>query len=314
MDTAIKRRAFIKQTAALGALGMVGGGLAERLFAEPAAGAPIDIAAVTGADSYVATTRAGELLGGMKRFVTKGARVVLLPNIGFRNPGSFVKADIIMAAVRMCNEAGASEICCLLRGPSGFWKRYQEDKALSADFDTIRFSGDRYVTVQIPKAKILKTAQVAREVMEYDVFINMPIMKNHDGTLYTGTMKNMMGACPGEPTNRFIHTSGDGEPGYDEMPHMFQCIADLNLVRKPTLCITDCTEFLLTNGPFGPGKLGKADTVVAGTDPVAQDSYCLRFLDLKWNDVGVLANAAAHGIGQTDLQKLTIKELSLEKI
>ena len=29
----------------------------------------------------------------------------------------------------------------------------------------------------------------------------------------------------------------------------------------------DAFEFLTTNGPFGPGKLGRADTVVAGVDP-----------------------------------------------
>ncbi len=317
MDTPIKRRTFIKQTAALGAVTFIGGNLVGDLLANPGAAvpavAPVDLAAVTGQDYYAATTKAVDLLGGMKRFVTKGARVVILPNIGFRNPGASVKAEIIMATVRMCNEAGAAEICCLRRGSAGYWNRSQENQTMSADFDTIRFSGERFVTVPIPKGKILKTAEVAREVMEYDVFINMPVIKHHDGTMYTGTMKNMMGACPSEPTNRFIHTSGDGDPGYNEMPHMFQCIADLNLVRKPTLCITDCTEFLLTNGPTGPGKLGTAHTVVAGTDPVAQDSYCLRYLEMKWEDVGVLGMAAAHGLGQTDLRKLSIKELSLEK-
>ncbi|MDD4050434.1 MAG: DUF362 domain-containing protein [candidate division Zixibacteria bacterium] len=317
MDESINRRTFIKRTAALGAATVIGGSLVGDLLSQtpmatPAV-VPVDLAAVTGNDYHAATIKAVELLGGMKRFVAKGAKVVLLPNIGFKNPGASFKADILMATVRLCNEAGASEIVCLRRGHTGYWKQAQEDKTKSADFDTIRFSGERFVTVPIPKGKILKTAEVAREVMEYDVFINMPIIKNHDGTLYTGAMKNMMGVCSHQPTNRFIHTGGDGDPGYNEMPRMFQCIADLNLVRKPTLCITDCTEFLLTNGPTGPGKVGTARTVVAGTDPVAQDSFCLRFLDMKWNDTSVLANAAAHGLGQPDLEKLNIKEFSLEK-
>jgi uncharacterized protein (DUF362 family) len=317
MEEPINRRTFIKQTAALGAATVIGGGLVGDLLSQtPAAApavAPVDIAAVTGTDYYANTIKAVEILGGMKKFIAKGARVVLLPNIGFRNPGADVKADIVMAAVRMCNEAGASEICCLRGGPAGYWKRAQEDKTRSADFDMIRFPSERFVTVPIPKGKILKTAEVAREVMEYDVFINMPIIKNHEGTLYTGALKNMMGASAGEPTNRFIHTSGDSEPGYNEMPHMFQCIADLNLVRKPTLCIADCTEFLLTNGPCGPGKLGTAHTVVAGVDPVALDSYCLRFLNMTWTDSEMIKNAAAHGLGQPDTQKVNIREHSLEK-
>jgi uncharacterized protein (DUF362 family) len=318
MDESINRRTFIKRTAALGAATVIGGSLVGDLLSQTSAAAPavapVDLAAVTGTDCYASAIKAVELLGGMKRFVAKGAKVAILPNAVSKHPGASVNADIVMAAVRMCNEAGAAEICCLRRGPAGYWKRAQEDKALSADFDTIRFAGERFITVPIPRGKILKTAEVARELMEYDVFINIPIIKNHEGTLYTGALKNMMGACPGEPTNRFIHSGDTGnDDWYSDMPRMCQCIADLNLVRKPTLCITDCTEFLLTNGPMGPGKLGSAHTVVAGRDPVAQDSYCLRFLGMKWNDVGVLANAAAHGLGQTDLQKLNIKEFSLEK-
>lgn len=320
MDTPIKRRTFIKQTAALGAMTVLGGHLADALSAQTptaasSAAAPVDIAAVTGTDYYAATIKAVGLLGGMERFVTKGSKVALLPNISFRNPGSIVKVDIVMAAVRMCNAAGAAEIWCLRGGPNGYWQRVQEDKAWSADFDTMRFAAERYVTVPIPRGKVLKTAEVAKELMACDAFINMPIIKNHEGTLYTGALKNMMGACPGEPTNHFIHMGdGGGENWYADVPRMAQCIADLNLVRRPTLCITDCTEFLLTNGPFGPGRIGTAHTVVAGTDPVAQDVYCLRFLDLAWDEVELLRRAAADGLGQTDLRKLTIKEQTLEKM
>ena len=37
--------------------------------------------------------------------------------------------------------------------------------------------------------------------------------------------------------------------------HLDQSIADLNTVIKPNLCIVDATEFIITNGPFGPGKI-----------------------------------------------------------
>ncbi|MCU0288649.1 MAG: DUF362 domain-containing protein [Acidobacteria bacterium] len=42
-----------------------------------------------------------------------------------------------------------------------------------------------------------------------------------------------------------------------DIRHLDQCIADLNTIIKPNLCIVDATEFITTNGPFSPGNLVK---------------------------------------------------------
>jgi uncharacterized protein (DUF362 family) len=87
---------------------------------------------------------------------------------------------------------------------------------------------------------------------------------------------------------------------------MNQCIADINLIRKPDLCVVDSTEFISTNGPFGPGKLIKPQKVVAGTDPVLADAYCCTLLGLDPKNVGMLDKAAKHGLGNADLIKANI--------
>ena len=51
----------------------------------------------------------------------------------------------------------------------------------------------------------------------------------------------MMGLFPFS-TNGLFHLG--------KMSHLSQCIADLNLVRQPDLCISDATEFLTGNGPW----------------------------------------------------------------
>ena len=63
-----------------------------------------------------------------------------------------------------------------------------------------------------------------------------------------------------------------------------------------------------TNGPAGPGELGRADTVVAGTDPVAVDAYSTRFVDLQPGEVKMIGMAQKHGVGTADLEKLRIVE------
>jgi uncharacterized protein (DUF362 family) len=65
---------------------------------------------------------------------------------------------------------------------------------------------------------------------------------------------------------------------------------------------------LKTNGPAGPGELGRADKVVAGTDPVAIDAYCTRFVDLQPGDVKMIGMAQKHGLGTADLKTIRIVE------
>ena len=73
----------------------------------------------------------------------------------------------------------------------------------------------------------------------------------------------------------------------------------------------DSTEFIITNGPFGPGEILKPLKVVAGTDPVAIDTYCCQQWGLKPENIVAINKAYEHGLGEMDLKKLTIKEVEV---
>ena len=103
----------------------------------------------------------------------------------------------------------------------------------------------------------------------------------------------------------------DWDTNIESIKFLDQCIADLNTVIKPDLCIVDSTEFIITNGPFGPGKLHKPQKVVAGTDRVALDSYCCTLWGLDPQDVFAIEMAAEHGLGEMNLKKATIKEIEV---
>lgn len=124
----------------------------------------------------------------------------------------------------------------------------------------------------------------------------------------------MMGACTSS-TNKFFH-QGSGKGGllkyfryYDDIDFLSQCIADVNLVRKPDLCIVDATEFLTTNGPAGPGESKKAQKIVAGTNIVSVDAYCSTLFGLQPQDVLMIRYAYEHNLGEIDLSKITVKEV-----
>jgi uncharacterized protein (DUF362 family) len=119
----------------------------------------------------------------------------------------------------------------------------------------------------------------------------------------------MMGGLDHE-TNSFFHT-GSGKSDYQDVDFLSQCIADLSTLRKPTFCVVDATVVLASNGPAGPGDLLKPGKVVAGTDPVAVDAYCVTLHKRKPSEVVMLAKAAAAGAGRADLKKLAVQDFVL---
>jgi uncharacterized protein (DUF362 family) len=120
-------------------------------------------------------------------------------------------------------------------------------------------------------------------------------------------MKNLMG-LNSPKSNRTFHKE-DWQTNIDSIRHLDQCIADLNTVITPDLCIVDATEFIITNGPFGPGEIHQPRKVVAGTDRVAIDSYCCGLWGLEPADIIMINKASEHGLGEMDLGKVTVNEI-----
>jgi uncharacterized protein (DUF362 family) len=317
MKKDINRREFIKKSAGVGVTAALGGiaisctedGAENKEFAQE----KNDIAVVKGIDYLKSTTKAVEMLGGMKNFVPQNSKVAILANVQRFHPGTFTNPDVFRAAIRMCKEAGAKEINCISLLPQENWKGAGLEDVINDEGVNLKIINNRdesfFRKVAIPKGKVLKEAQIMKEFYNNDVFINIPIVKDHAGNKFTGTLKNMMGLNFSK-NNRTFHKS-DWTTNPDSISFLDDCIADLNTVLKPDLCILDGTEFIITKGPMGPGELRKLDTVVAGTDRVAIDAYCTRFLKLKSSDIVMINSAHKHGIGEIDLSKVKVKEVNV---
>ena len=309
----ISRRSFLKKGLAIGAASMCGGGMLSP-FSGTARGVvhaakPVDLSIARGRNYFKSTIKAVEQLGGMRKVVSRDSRVGLLVNSPFKNYGAYVKPEITLAVVKMCFEAGAKEIWCLKEPSGGYWQRSKLADEYAEEIKSLKEGWEDTVDFQIPQAVSLKEATVRKKLLECDLFINVAITKNHSGTHFSCLLKNMMGTST-FGTNLRIHYGGKkGLSWYPDIPFLSQCIADLNLIRKPDLCIVDSTEFLMTNGPYGPGELMKAQKVLAGTDRVLMDAYCSTLLNLKPENVVMIQKAAAHNLGSPDLKKANIVEV-----
>jgi len=316
MAKKIGRREFIRRGATLGATVVVGGRLARRipgsLWAGTAEG-PAGVAVVRGGDAAAMTVRAVELLGGMGAFVTKGAKVALIPNVQSKHPGTFTKPEILRAVIRMCKQAGASKIACLsyLGQPNwdgaGLAPVLQEE---GAGLVLVPRDDANYKPVSIPGAVALPEARIMNALGEFDLFINMPITKDHAGNRFTGTMKNLM-ALNAPSVNRAQFHKPNWKTDPADIAHLENCIVDLNFAVKPALNIVDATEIIKTNGPMGPGEVIKPGQIVAGIDRVAVDSYCATILGFKGEDIIAIRKGFERKLGEIDLKKVNLREVRI---
>jgi len=297
---AASRREFLIATTA---------GLALGLTAAPdlgfAAGPP-DLAVVSG-DPAAATRKALEALGGMSRFVQKGQRVVLKPNMSFASGpdrASNTSPAVVVAVATACMEAGAERVVvadyplqtaeqCLQR--SGIREACRSIRGVHvAAFTERKF----FREVKVPQGKVLDRVEILNEVLDSQVLISIPQAKSHSTTGISMGIKGLMGLI-------WDRWSFHGKYNIN------QALADLATVLRPQLTVLDATRALTTGGPGGPGDVTKPRLVIAGTDPVAVDAYGVTVApwygqQFKGRQVEHLMAASQRGVGRIDVEQLTV--------
>ena len=306
MDNSMNRREFMKRSAAAGVVTIAGSFSLPSMVAANQTSSKLDLSIINGTTYFENTFKAVEMLGGISKFVPKGCTVGLLINSPWNKPGSYTNPDVAIAVLKMCIDAGASKVYSIENASTGYWKRSNKYETYKSAIESIQVNSERK-TIPVKNGKSLKEVEISKAFLECDVLINIPIIKNHQGVNISCNLKNSMGACT-HKTNEFFHRGGGGQGYYDNSDFLAQCIADLQLVRTPNLCVVDATEFILTNGPAGPGELKKANKIVAGTNCVSVDAYCSTLLDYKPSDISMIKFAHQHGLGEIDLTKVTVKE------
>jgi uncharacterized protein (DUF362 family) len=251
-------------------------------------------AAARGADPAANVRRAIAALGGIERFVARGERVVIKPNVGWdRLPEQAANTDpeVVAELVRLCLGAGASrvvvtDISC--NDPRRCFARSGIAGATAAAGATVIESG----ALRMVPAALAGTAaglEVIEELMRAERVINVPVAKHHSLSRATLGMKNWFGVI-GTGRNR-LHQD------------IHRAIAELGAAFRPTLTVVDATRVLLAGGPQG-GSLADVravGAVAAGTDPVLCDAWGAAQLGLAPAALGFIREAEQRGLGRSDL-------------
>ena len=245
-------------------------------------------------------------IGGMGRFVKKGQTVVVKPNICVADRSYDLAATtnpwVVGTVVKMAMEAGAKNVRVFDNPFSG---SAAEAYATSGIGEQVKAAGGQmvvmsergYVKKTVKGSKWLPDVELYQEILDADVVINVPLVKDHSLARMTAGLKNMMGMVA-DPAA--MHVDMDRN-----IPNVYALI-------KPHLTVVDCVRVLTSGGPEGgnPAWVKKLDKVLVSTDPVAADTYAAGLLGVKLDDLAYLTHAQSIGLGYADLSKVAIKEVS----
>lgn len=281
----------------------------------PTAAAP----AAAAANAYLAVARgdapgAAELarraiagLGGIERFVGRGADVIVKPNIcnAYHGPeyASTTNPEVVAAIVALCLAAGAKRVRVMDFPFGGTAQNAYKTSGIAAAVEAAGGQMElmnklKYKALEIPNAQRLRKAEVYSDILEADVLINVPIAKHHGMATLTLGLKNLMGVVRDRGA---MHSAG--------LP---QSIVDLATIVKPTLTVIDATRILVANGPTG-GNLDdvrQTNTVIASADTVAADAYAATLFGKTGSDIAYIALADKLGLGTMDLKAIAIDEIN----
>jgi len=292
----MNRRDFMKSAALAGLYLKIGPAFVGGQTAGP------DLAQIQGEDPAAITRAAVAALGGMKKFVSRGDKVIIKPNIGWdRVPemAACTNPEVVRALVEMSLEAGAKDVVvmdnttnqakrCYIRSGIQEAAKQGGGKVLFADEHRLK---------KVPlKGEWLKEWEVFQDFLEADKIINVPIAKVHSLCRLTLSMKNWLGAIGGARNQ--LHQKLD------------QGIVDLQAFFRPSLTVLDAYRILIRNGPQGgrPSDTQLVKTVIAGVDAVAVDALGASFFDIKPQELLYLRLAQERGLGKFELEKLRLEK------
>ena len=303
------RREFLKKSLVSGVAlgGTLLWGMPDRLFAKASVSGAPDLVAVKNGEPDIMFNKAISMMGGMKKFVKKGQTVLVKPNIGFaRKPeiGATTNPLLVKSIVAHCLGAGAKKVYVfdnVATSSYGMAKKcYKEsgieEAAKSAGAKVAPGDNEKYYQkVDIPGAKTLISTKVHELVLEADVFINVPILKNHRYTYQSIAMKNLMGVV----WDRMKYHYSDLE----------QCIADFCLFKKPDLNIVDAYRVMWRFGPQGGTQEDAAlkKTLLISKDIVAVDAAASKIYGMEPERVRYIELGHDLKIGNMNLNELNIQ-------
>lgn len=256
---------------------------------------------VKGANRRGTLRKALDLLGGIEKFITKGDRVLIKVNAAFATPaklGATTHPDTLGELIKLCYDRGGAREVIVADNPindaQSCFKLTGIGKAASEAGATVMLPKEVYFEpTTVIGAELIRNWPVFFEPFKtVNKVIGLTPIKDHHRSGASMTMKNWYGLMGGRRNifHQDIHT----------------IISELAMMVKPTLVILDGTVSMISNGPTGGSLLDlkETNTMIAGTDQLAVDTFGATLLGLDKTKLGYLGKAEKAGVGTTNYESL----------
>ena len=264
---------------------------------------------------YQAVSRSIELLGGMKKFIRPGMKVVLKCNLLMRKKpeeAATTHPEVAAAVARLVKEAGATPI--IADSPGGLFTQHalktvyhacgmeeiarRDDIALNDNVGEVRVSH--------PEGKIIRSLTVMKLLQETDAVIDIAKLKTHGMTMYTGAVKNLFGVIPGT-------TKAEYHLRMKRLEDFSNMLVDICTYVRPVLSVMDAVVGMEGHGPSAgdPRQIG---AILASESPFALDVTACSMIGIDPEKVCTVRRAEERGLCGSRLRDLTLLGDPMEEL
>jgi len=243
-----------------------------------------------------------ELLGGLKRFVSRGDSVLLKPNfIAPRSRRCAAQTDpaVILATAKLLKDFGARPFV----GDSPAWGNvFSCVKALKLEEPLKKLS---VPVKQLDKPKECRIGThntkvgISSIALDADVIINLAKFKTHQQLVATFAVKNMFGCVSGKRKALWHFAKGKNADDFCEL------LIEIFKFLSPALTIIDAVTAMDGPGPIR-GRARPVGYLLGGTEPIACEVICCKLVNIKPEELPIIKTARQMGFGCSDLDKIRI--------
>jgi len=253
-------------------------------------------------------------LGGIEAFVKPGQQVLLKPNLlSGKDPARAVTThpEIVRGMVRLVQQAGGA----VSVGDSPGLGKPAQVAQKAGIMTVVEETGARFASFEesVPVrigAGTFHQLELARDILDADVIINLPKLKTHQMMGLTCGVKNLFGAVVGMRKVR-LHLQAGADKSYFAL-----MLLDLAKQVAPALTVVDAVVGMEGNGP-GSGEPVPIGALLAGANPLAIDAVACELVGLNpetvWTQkVALQRNLPGALLAELELYGETLETLKID--
>jgi uncharacterized protein (DUF362 family)/Pyruvate/2-oxoacid:ferredoxin oxidoreductase delta subunit len=263
------------------------------------------------------TLKEGLMLAGIDPGVFKNRKVGLKPNLlAPSHPDKCIitHPEVFRAVVQIVKEWGGNPLLI-------------ENSPFISLEKVIAKTGYREIieTEGVPVADVRETIKVtngpgseyrefhvSRAFTEIDLLVNIPKLKTHSLTSYTGAVKNLFGAIPGLKKAEWHIRASNRETFSGMLIDLYTAMRNSLRGLERVIHIMDAIEGMEGEGPGSGGDPKHAGALIISEDPIALDFVAADIVKLDQEEIYTTKIGKERGIGTSGYKNIDLRGESIE--